>query len=111
MANLNLTPRSKNVLNALGDAVYSTPVKKKKSREDRALVVRPGDPLGGINFDPAMLNLQIKRDGKGMPLPLNQQPIGNMKIDGFMPIIIEMHRNVDMRAMTGIDQPALALSH
>jgi len=42
---------------------------------------------GGIDFNPAMLDLQIKRDGNGTPLPVFQQPIHNMKIDGFLPII------------------------
>ncbi len=45
---------------------------------------------GGIDLNPAHLDLQIKRDGRGIPLPVNQQPIINMHIDGFYPIIIEM---------------------
>jgi|GEM_PF-1902926 len=47
-------------------------------------------PVGGIDLNPAKLNLQIKRDGNGVPLPLEQQPIGNMKIDGFLPVIINI---------------------
>ena len=46
--------------------------------------------VGGINLDPALLDLQIKRDGKGIPLPLQQQPSGDMQIDGFLPIIIKV---------------------
>ena len=45
---------------------------------------------GGIDLNPALLDLQIKRDGNGIPLPVNQQPIHNMKIDGFIPIIINV---------------------
>lgn len=45
---------------------------------------------GGIDFNPAMLDLQIKRDGNGIPLPVFQQPIHNMKIDGFLPVIINV---------------------
>jgi len=48
------------------------------------------DNVGGIDFNPEVLNLQIKRDGNGVPLPLPQQPIGNMKIDGFLPVIINI---------------------
>ena len=48
------------------------------------------DHLGGINLNPALLDLQIKRDGKGIPLPINQQPIWNMKIEGFIPVIINV---------------------
>jgi len=47
-------------------------------------------PLGGINLNPALLNLQIKRDNKGIPLPLPQQPVGDMNIDGFVPVIINI---------------------
>ncbi len=48
------------------------------------------DVVGGINLDPAFLDLQIKRDGKGVPLPVLQQPIQNMQIEGFLPIIINV---------------------
>ena len=47
-------------------------------------------PVGGIDLDPAMLDLQIKRDGNGIPLPLSQQPIGERKIEGVFPIFIRM---------------------
>lgn len=47
-------------------------------------------PLGGINLNPALLNLQIKRDNNGVPLPLPQQPVGDMNIDGFVPVIINI---------------------
>ncbi|MCK5580450.1 MAG: hypothetical protein KAJ18_04175, partial [Candidatus Omnitrophica bacterium] len=46
--------------------------------------------VGGINLNSAMLNLQIKRDGNGIPLPLPQQPIQNMNIEGFLPVIINV---------------------
>ncbi len=46
-------------------------------------------PIGGINFDSAMLNLQIKRDGAGVPLPLIEQDMDlGMRVQGFLPIII-----------------------
>jgi len=47
-------------------------------------------PVGGIDLNPALMDLQIKRDGKGIPLPLPQQPIHQMKIDGFLPVIINI---------------------
>jgi hypothetical protein len=46
--------------------------------------------LGGIDFNSANLNLQIKRDGKGIPLPINQQDISHINIDGLIPIIIDI---------------------
>ena len=46
--------------------------------------------VGGINFDPTLLNLQIKRDGSGVPLPLPQQNIENINIEGLFPVIINI---------------------
>ena len=48
------------------------------------------ETVGGIDFNPAALDLQIKRDGNGVPLPLPQQPVGDMRIDGFLPVIINI---------------------
>ena len=45
---------------------------------------------GGIDFNAANLNLQIKRDGNGVPLPISQQDLENINIDGLVPIIIEI---------------------
>ncbi|MBI3602270.1 MAG: fructose-bisphosphate aldolase [Candidatus Omnitrophica bacterium] len=44
---------------------------------------------GGIDLRPDLFDLQIKRDDKGIPLPVSQQPIGSMKIQGFMPVTID----------------------
>lgn len=46
--------------------------------------------VGGINFDPTLLNLQIKRNGQGVPLPLLQQNIEQINIQGLYPIIINI---------------------
>ncbi|VAX37668.1 hypothetical protein MNBD_UNCLBAC01-1660 [hydrothermal vent metagenome] len=48
------------------------------------------DTVGGINLDPRLLDLQIKRDGAGVPLPISQQVIENMDIKGFVPVIINI---------------------
>lgn len=47
-------------------------------------------PVGGIDLNPNMLDLQIKRDENGITLPVFQQPIGNMKINGFFPVILNV---------------------
>jgi hypothetical protein len=46
--------------------------------------------LGGIDFNAANLNLQIKRDGKGVPLPISQQNLENIHIDGLIPVILNI---------------------
>jgi hypothetical protein len=52
--------------------------------------LQPAIPVGGIDLNAALLNLQIKRDGKGFPLPVNQQPVQDMNISGFTPIILKI---------------------
>lgn len=43
--------------------------------------------LGGIDLDPRKLDLQIKRDGNGVPLPVSAQPWDAINIQGFVPVI------------------------
>jgi len=45
-------------------------------------------PLGGINFK--FFDLQIHRDAKGIPLPMLQQPISDIKIEGIFPVITKV---------------------
>jgi hypothetical protein len=57
--------------------------------------------VGGINLNPELLDLQIKRDGNGIPLPLNLQPIRQMHIDGFVPVIINITPVVNLPMLLG----------
>jgi hypothetical protein len=46
-------------------------------------------PKGGIDFNAANLNLQIKRDGNGVPLALSQQDMAQLNsIEGLEPVIL-----------------------
>ena len=63
--------------------------KSQQANEDQALLTKE-KKFGGINLDAKLLDLQIQRDGNGIPLPVSQQPIDKMKIDGFFPIIINV---------------------
>jgi len=57
---------------------------------DAAMAARPED-VGGIDFNAANLNLRIKRNGKGVPLPLTQQDMAQLgRIEGFIPTILEI---------------------
>ena len=62
---------------------------------------------GGINLDPALLDLQIKRDGNGVPLPMNLQPFDEMNIKGFIPIIINITPINNLPVFLGMVVPAL----
>jgi len=59
-------------------------------------------PIGGIDLNPELLDLQIRRDGNGIPLPVGQQPIYNMKIDGFFPVIINIMPVVTSPLLLGL---------
>ncbi len=57
---------------------------------------------GGIDLNPALLDLQIKRDGNGVPLPLPMQPIENMHIEGFLPVIINITPVTNLPLLLGL---------
>jgi hypothetical protein len=47
--------------------------------------------VGGIDLNAANLDLVIKRDGNGVPLPINQQDMQKLNgIEGFIPVIIQI---------------------
>ena len=86
---------AKNIISRRGKADVET-------TEDQAMI----SDVGGIDFNSAHLNLQIKRDGNGMPLPLNQQPIEDMKIEGFFPVIINVTPVTNLPFLLGVEDQA-----
>ena len=51
----------------------------------------PANAQGGIDMNSANLGLTIKRDGKGVPLPLPQQDMAQLAhIQGFVAEILEV---------------------
>ncbi|MFT5386955.1 MAG: hypothetical protein ACI9E5_000074 [Candidatus Omnitrophota bacterium] len=64
----------------------------KQSRTSRDIAGEDQDPnrVGGIDLNPELLDLQIKRDGAGVPLPVIDQNFEEMNIQGFLPIIINV---------------------
>ena len=50
----------------------------------------PGFTRGGIDFAQSNLSMLIKRDGAGVPLPMSQQNLDNIHIDGLVPFIINI---------------------
>jgi hypothetical protein len=71
-----------------------------EAARDEAMV---GENVGGIDLNPQLLDLQIKRDPHGVPLPLEQQPILEMKIDGFYPVIMNVTPIPNLPLMLGFD--------
>jgi len=77
---------------------------------DQALLVKPDsllkntpDRVGGIDLNPASLNLKIKRDGKGVALPMTKQSIEKLNIEGFIPVIINFEP-VSLPMLLGVVQ-------
>ncbi len=53
-------------------------------------------PVGGIDLNTADMNLKIKRDGAGVPLPVSQQNLDNIRIDGLVPVILNIQPAANM---------------
>jgi hypothetical protein len=45
---------------------------------------------GGIDLNAVNLDLQIKRDGKGILLPVSQQDLEDMHIEGLIPLMLDI---------------------
>jgi len=73
----------------LRDAAMGVEQKKTILLVDSAMagVVRD---VGGIDLNPTYLDLQIKRDPNGVPLPVSKQSIADIHIEGILPVIINI---------------------
>ncbi len=79
------------------------------SDTQRALFLLPKDAsqkLGGIDLDPRKLDLQIKRDGNGVPLSVDEQDWSKINIQGFVPVIYKIEP-VNMPALLGFNDVSL----
>jgi len=62
----------------------------------------PDSELGGIALNSKLMSLQIKRDGNGVPLPISQQPLDQINIQGFVPQIISI-KPIDLPVLLGLN--------
>ena len=61
---------------------------------------------GGIDLNPANMDLQIKRDGRGVPLPLIQQDMAQLsRIEGFEPRIVEIRAVTSLPFLSELQTP------
>ena len=51
---------------------------------------------GGIDFNASQLDMQIRRDGNGMPLPVAQQDLDSIRISGLIPEILSIQPAASM---------------
>jgi hypothetical protein len=109
----------KAILEKKGDQDIPIQLSYPDRQEDRALVANPkqinfknaAEPLGGIDFNAAHLNLQIKRDGQGVPLPMSQQNLESIKLEGLIPVILEIKPVLQTPLLTQLqvaNEPELA---
>ncbi len=83
------------------DLVVQTivPVDRNRKNEDAAMAI---DEFGGIDLNRKHLDLQIKRDGKGVVLPMAEQSIEALQnIEGFIPVIINIAPVMNMPMLLG----------
>jgi len=59
---------------------------------------------GGIDFNPSMLTMEIKTNGKNIQFPVPQQPMGNFNVDGFAPVIIRVSPITNLPLLIGLNQ-------
>ncbi|MBI3617003.1 MAG: hypothetical protein HY210_02150 [Candidatus Omnitrophica bacterium] len=64
---------------------------------------KPTD-LGGIDINPAFLKLLVKRDGKGVPVPVGNVNLKDTDIYGFEPVISKVEQVDNLPAFIGIEE-------
>jgi hypothetical protein len=96
---LTLTAELNNANNN-SDKTASSPVNNKETSVQ---------PPGGIDFNPRWLEMEIRRDGNGVPLPIESQPIEQfrMQIQGVIPVIINITPVTNLPMLLGIATPDL----
>ena len=83
--------RSNSQQRALDRLLLSRATQPADPNSDPASLAKDPSQVGGIDLNSSHLNLQIKRDGHGVPLPLIQQDMDQLsRIQGFVPYIIEI---------------------
>jgi hypothetical protein len=86
----------------------------KKLREaqlkERRAQYQDASQQGGIDFARSNLNLQIKRDGSGMPLPVSQQNLDGIQINGLVPVILDIQPATTLPLFTELQAEAQAAS-
>ena len=59
---------------------------------------------GGIDINPALLDLLVKRDGNGIKIPMAQLPVKDTDIYGFEPVIFKIEQVDNLPAFIGIEE-------
>jgi len=60
--------------------------------------------MGGIDLNPMINKMKIQRDGNGVALPIAQQPIESMNVEGFLPVIINVTPIINLPRLIGLNK-------
>jgi hypothetical protein len=74
------------------EASPGTQAPSNRPASDKAALSNSPDKFtrGGIDLNAANLNLQIRRDGAGVPLPISRQDLEKIHINGLVPVILDI---------------------
>jgi len=86
------------------DAIRSRISSLRRSwRHGGSIERNPKAAPGGIDFNPALFDLEIKRDDNGVPLPIEMQSIPELNnIQGFVPVILEILPATNVPMLLGL---------
>ncbi len=85
--------------------LMETQLKEERARLDTPVEEGQTFQQGGINLDPAMLTMEIRRDAEGAPLAPEEQPVFNMNLTGLIPVILAVVPSA--RVTPGATRPSL----
>lgn len=118
LVDMEMVSRSKTGYEGLPEVYLSKDQAEKLTREaavaEQGETVSPAagearrngeEAVGGIDLNPVQMDFQIRRDGEGVPLALPQQPLENINIDGFLPVIINISPATNLPLLLGIAEP------
>jgi broad specificity phosphatase PhoE/ribosomal protein S18 acetylase RimI-like enzyme len=64
--------------------------------------------VGGINLNPANLNLEVRNDGGEIKFDFDPAQVENLKVDGFIPVILNVQPVKDLPLLLGIKEEEMA---
>ncbi len=72
------------------------------SRTEADEAMTSQDPVGGINFDADLIDLEIRGDHAPIELPFNPDQLQQLRIDGFSPVIIQIAPVTNLPLLLGL---------
>lgn len=70
---------------------------------DSAVLSRP-EEVGGIDLTAERLNIEVRRDSAGMAVPVDDRQLQNIRLDGLIPVIINIQPVTNLPLLIGAAQ-------